>query len=223
MWRNWRYPKYCSKHGREKGLEPLRKSCREPGCPLQSQSGRANYCVKHAEEHGIPGPAQCSAACCRRAVKVNGLCRVCADGGIPSELRRCVRSGCPELGTRKRHWLCAAHFQESKQKAIGKPCVFAGCDLNRNVGYRQFCTKHGREHGLLLRRGMCRDDECGLRAILASVGYCAKHARKHGIKIPKYHCSEVDCLRSPLKYGGQCRKHDKHEEHEEHEIHACAA
>lgn len=93
----------------------------------------------------------------------------------------------------------AAHFKESKQEAAGQPCAMHGCGLNRNIGYQQFCTKHGRESGFLLKRMMCRAAGCDHRAILASVGYCAKDARELGIRIPKYHCSETDCFSLPLK------------------------
>lgn len=99
----------------------------------------------------------------------------------------------------------AAHFKESKHEAVGQPCAMHGCSLNRNIGYQQFCTKHGRESGFLLKRMMCRADDCDHRAILASVGYCAKDVRELGIKIPKYHCSESDRLNTPRKYGGLCR------------------
>jgi hypothetical protein len=203
---NWLYGKYCAKHAREHGLQTIRMPCLDPGCPRQGRNARSGYCTKHARQHGVPFPARCSRACCARKAYVAGICKTCADGGIPSQLRPCVFPGCPELGTHKRHWLCSTHLKESEQKPIGQPCATPGCGLNRNIGYHQFCTKHGRENGLLQERMMCKADDCDHRAILASVGYCAKDARKLGIKIPKYHCSEPDCLGTPLKYGGQCRK-----------------
>ena len=206
-WQNWRYRKYCAKHGREKGLEPMRKYCRDPGCLRQSHTAHSAYCTRHARQHGIPIPVQCVNTSCRRVAKVNGLCEVCANGGVPSQIRLCVMPNCPELGTFKRHWLCVVHFKESKLEAAGQSCAIPECDLKRNIGYGQFCTQHGQENGLLLRRLMCRAIDCQRRAALTSIGYCTRHCRELGIKIPKYHCSEPECLRLALKYGGRCQKH----------------
>lgn len=206
-WQNWRYRQYCAKHGRERGLEPIRKSCHEPGCPNQRQTSCSGYCMKHARQRGIPSPARCMRGDCRRVPRINGLCEVCANGGLPSGFKPCIEPGCSERGTHKRHWLCLMHFERSKLKAVGQPCISEGCELMRNVGYGKFCTKHGQENGLLLKRMVCRSDDCDHRAILASVGYCAKHARKLGIRIPNYHCAEPQCLRTALTYGGYCRKH----------------